>query len=190
MITIAIIGIDGSGKSTLTQKIKQYFESLGIKNIYCGNLKGQNYYDIKSLIEDNDLSSYITTAAYALDLYHKCMEVQKKQFDVVIWDRYVPCIKVCNPSQCVEQVESIMKKIPKADCTICLDLEPQKALLRINRRGKAKKHENIDFLSSCRDKYLNLGEKDRIFYIDANASEDIVIKNTIKVIKKEMEIKC
>jgi dTMP kinase len=78
-------------------------------------------------------------------------------------------------------VEEIRKKneeiAPKPDLVIFLDIDPAKAIRRIEGRGRPDRFEDIGYLQKVREIFLSLN--DEMVVIDTDESPEIVRKKVL-----------
>lgn len=188
MLHIAMIGIDGSGKTTAIQMLKEYSKLFKI-NVVCSDIKGDNYYLVKQAVKGEFVNRDSIAIACAFDLYKLYYELENTNPGIVLWDRFSYCIEACNTESVFICVKDILNGIPKPMYTFYFDLDPKTALLRLQRRGDIKPHETLEFLTECRRRYISLKETYDFVCIDASKSESDVF-NDILTILKESEILC
>ncbi len=179
MINIAIIGIDGSGKSTLIKNTRDKLIDMH-KKVYVKNLKGANYKLINEILGQNTVDDEIRVVINSLDLLKNYYSQDFRENAIVLWDRYVHCIMACNHVKAVEKVKKIISKIPLPDRTYCLDIDPEIAYQRISERNDRKSFETKEYLYICRERYLNLGKEMNIEYLKADIEESTLVDKIIK----------
>lgn len=180
-------GLDGSGKSTQTQLLEEYFSNKNIKykkiklpdydspsstlvNMYLGGEFGKNA---------NDVNAYAASAFYAVDRFASFKLKWKDDFDngtLILADRYAT-------SNSIYQMEKISEDkwdeylkwtedfeydkigIPRPDAVIYLDMPVDISQRLMTSRyhgdeGKKDVHEvNVNFLNACRKSALYAAEK-------------------------------
>lgn len=184
---IVIEGLDGSGKATQTEILRNYLEQKG-KNVtkltfpdydnpssslvkmYLGGQLGDN---------PADVNAYAASAFYSVDRVASYLQFWKKDYEngnVILADRYATSNIIYQMSKLpYEQWDSFIEfqedfeykklAVPKPDLIIYLDVEPdvsQKLLSNRYSGDESKKdlHEkNVDFLLNCRKSALYAAEK-------------------------------
>lgn len=184
---IVIEGLDGSGKSTQTQLIEEYFAQHGItyKKIKLPDYESKsstlvNMYLGGEFGSDADaVNAYAAGAFYAVDRFASYKLKWKKDYDegvIILADRYAT-------SNSIYQMEKIDKSewdeyldwsadfeykkigIPKPDLVIYLDMPIEISQRLMTGRyqgdeGKKDVHEaNVSFLKKCRESALYAAEK-------------------------------
>ena len=184
---IIMEGLDGSGKSTQTRLLEEYFASNDIKykkiklpdydspsstlvKMYLGGEFGSNA---------DDVNAYAAGAFYAVDRFASYKLGWKREYDngtLILADRYAT-------SNSIYQMEKIDKSqwdeyldwsadfeynkigIPKPDMVIYLDMPVEISQKLMTSRyngdeGKKDVHEaNVDFLNRCRESALYAAKK-------------------------------
>ncbi|MCM1273239.1 MAG: deoxynucleoside kinase [Clostridium sp.] len=163
----AIIGIDGSGKTTQIEMLKK---SVSRTVHVCKAIPAN-----RSIVEGLCFDDFVTykealSFAMALDLtsaYHKQMIMDDAAIN--IWDRY----KYCNQAYFLadgisyEKTNIILNQLKTPELTIWLKLDPAIAAKRVQDRGDAKPGENEPFLSLAHKCYENvLQDVDNVFPLE------------------------
>ncbi len=184
---IVIEGLDGSGKATQTEILREKLQSKGnrvtkltfpdydnpsssLVKMYLGGELGDKPYDV---------NAYAASAFYSVDRVASYLKFWKNDYEtgaVILADRYATSNIIYQMSKLSkEEWDSFIKfqedfeynklKVPKPDLIIYLDVEPdvsQKLLLGRYKGNENKKdlHEkNLDFLLNCRKSALYAADK-------------------------------
>ena len=184
---IIMEGLDGSGKSTQTQLLQNYFKRKGIeyKKIKLPDYDSPSSTLVKMYLggefgkKPSDVNAYAAGAFYAVDRYASFKQNWKTDYEnnvLILADRYAT-------SNSIYQMEKISPDkwdeyltwsadfeynklgIPKPDCVIFLDM-PVKISQRLmtgrynGDEGKKDVHEaDVDFLQKCRKSALYAAKK-------------------------------
>lgn len=196
---IIMEGLDGSGKSTQTQLLEDYFKdnnldykkiklpdydspSSTLVNMYLGGEFGK---------DANDVNAYAAGAFYAVDRFASFKLNWKKDYDngtIILADRYAT-------SNSIYQMEKIDKKdwdeyldwsedfeynkigIPRPDAVIFLDMPVEISQKLMTSRyngdeGKKDVHEaNVQFLNNCRKSALYAARKQGWYVVECSDGE-------------------
>lgn len=184
---IIIEGLDGSGKSTQTELLEQYFKdskidykkiklpdydspSSTLVNMYLGGEFGKNA---------DDVNAYAASAFYAVDRFASYKLKWKDDYEngtLILADRYATSNSIYQMEKIsVDKWDSYLDwsedfeynkiGIPRPDLVIYLDMpvEISQKLMTSRYKGDESKkdvHEvNVDFLNSCRKAALYSAEK-------------------------------
>lgn len=197
---IIMEGLDGSGKSTQTALLEEYFANQGINykkiklpdyehpsstlvNMYLGGEFGKNA---------DDVNAYAAGAFYAVDRFASYKLYWKEDYDagtVILADRYAT-------SNSIYQMEKIEEDkwdeyldwsadfeynkigIPKPDAVIFLDMPVDISQKLMTSRyngdeGKKDVHEaNVEFLKKCRKSALYAGKKQGWHIVECSNGEE------------------
>lgn len=164
---IVFEGIDGSGKSTQIQLLKEWLEANGFDvetlveptDSEVGKL-------IRKLLQHPDAMSDKLQKVLALLFAADRMLIMDRLEDeskVFISDRsYISSLVYQKP---VEWVEILNKYAKKPDLLILLDLDVEKSVARTSHEDT---FENVEFLTGVKDSYLRLAKNYPHAIIDAN----------------------
>lgn len=159
---IVFEGIDGSGKSTASKKLKDYYGDdailiampsglpTGIKVREEINRNNSDDSKIKDLLID-DFNVAIR------EVIRPALELGK----IVICDRYIQSFIAYQSVMLSEEiVQESLKKIDliEPDLVFFLDVEPEIALSRINREKDSIEKKGIDFFHKVRSKFIELNK--------------------------------
>lgn len=201
---IVIMGIDGSGKTTLVGNLEKCV--CNVDNWKCMSIFDNSVFT-KELEEvakqqgktrrecfSKELRSLIWRSDLINNVYQYVIP-ELENGNTVILDRYILCNKVYSDlkSRGFEHMDRILDILPRPDLGIYLDVDIDIALQRISQRnGKERApYEKREGLIHIKDVYEELMPKEDypIIRINANLSEREVTKqaldNIIKLINKE-----
>ena len=145
---IDIEGTDGSGKQTQTKLLKDYLESKGkkVKLISFPNYESNSSAPVKMYLngelgdKPDCLDGHQTSVLYAVDRLLTMSQINVKDYDYVLFDRYVPSnmihqsIKIKNDLlvdsylEWLEDFEYGKLKLPKPDVIMFLDMPPEASI--------------------------------------------------------------
>ena len=194
---IVICGVEGSGKGTQINLIKEHFK--GNDNIvFTREPGGTNIAEkIRDIILNEDIDplteAYLFAAARREHIIKKIKPLLEEG-KTIICDRFVYSSLVyqgLGRNLGINFIDRLNKPVIEGfypDKIIYLDLEPEIGLERIkknNRETNRLDNEKLDFYKKCREGFLHLAnnEPDKFIIINANQSEEKVfqdIKNNLK----------
>ena len=184
---IVFEGIDGSGKTTQINLLKQKIESLGIKCLETrepsdGPIGVMIRQCLTGRMQMDEAALAALFAADRLDHISNSTNGLKNKIDngiAVISDRFIlsnyAYQSVKAPLEWVMQLNSQAATILRPDCHIFIDVDPEITLDRMaNGRFEKELFENKTRLTQVREKYLEIIEKlkpiENIIIIDGNSS--------------------
>ncbi len=169
---IVLEGIDGSGSSTQSELLKEYFLSQGEKAVISpepssgiiGNLIRQALKKRILFTEDTDLFDEQMAYLFAADrhdhLYNDVDGVFKlinDGFHVISTRYYFSSLAYnCQTPEEFDFVSKLNHKFPNPDLAIYLDISPEVSLSRISDRSLKEVYETKDKLSKVRKNYLKI----------------------------------
>ncbi len=188
---IAFSGIDGAGKSTQINYLKDFLIARN-ESVFISKAIFTPFHEYKSVIQSEELLCLAT----AFEFVRNSLNVQEiyGDFDYIISDRHKICYLALALAFDVVNIESLKKIysiIPHPDLLIYLDVSVDEALKRIKKRNMAlSNRESYEMLVKFKTAYEVLLEEHyykELVVIDAMQSADEVIGQIEeKVIKKIM----
>jgi dTMP kinase len=187
---IVFEGIDGSGKTTLSEMLFKYFTKSGIPAVKDHEPTEGNWgIQIRKMLQ-NDAAN----ADELLKLFIKDREddvsinIQPalKKRKVIILDRYYFSNAAYQGTMGISPVSIIQenrkKKFPEPDRVYLVDIDPELAIKRIVRRNnKAEIFEKMEFLKKAREIYHRIADEK---FVILNGSK--TTKALIDTIKKDI----
>jgi len=187
--SIAICGVDGCGKTTITKALYNYYKdkvNIGIAKVEFPSKKHFNL-DSMNTIDDEDAIIKRVGMAFDFVQFYKKLNFND---GILICDRYDLCYKVLNrvdklPTGIVKKLDLLYNTAFKVDQYILLDIDIDTASNRLKRRGNRKIDESDKILFEMRKYYFELiKHMKNVIIIDATKTIDEVVKNIIDIISK------
>lgn len=202
---ISIEGMDGSGKSTQVDLLKEYLgERLGDRDLYFfrepgGTSIGES---VREILKDpqftmmTDACELLLFSAGRAQLCREKIIPLLERGCVVIADRFRDSTAVYQgfargiDEKIVDSISDFACKGLKPDLTIYLKISPEQAHARIKQRESSKDdrldQEGLEFLRKVEDGYNRLIESDkgRFVIIDAEKSVDDIHKDIVNTVLK------
>jgi dTMP kinase len=207
---ISFEGIDGSGKSSAIQGVKDYLESRGIKTLCLRQPGGSSLGDeLRKLLKhhpDNieNLCEVLLLCASFRACYLEKIKPALKEGVWVLTDRFADSTIAyqCGGSGIKQKsVKKLLKQsVPKEpDLTLYYDIKAETALSRVSQRGDLDNFEKRGpkYLEASRKKYLELAKKAKLskskekrFFIlnTEKLNKEMTLKESIKFIEKKFKL--
>ena len=197
---ITFEGIEGSGKSTQIQLLKEFFEKKAQKAFFTKEPGSSEVgKKIRSVLLNKENKIFPLTEIFLIfaDRVQHVQEIIKPNLNegkIVISDRYFDSsIAYQGQREGVDKKEIYelinMLDLPTPDITFLLDLPVDVGLKRAKNRASLDRFESeeISFHEGVRQNYLDLQEQnlERIVKIDALQTPDEIFSNILKKIKIE-----
>ena len=197
---ITFEGIEGSGKSTQIQLLKEFFEKKAQKAFFTKEPGSSEVgKKIRSILLNKENKIFPLTEIFLIfaDRVQHVQEIIKPNLNegkIVISDRYYDSsIAYQGQREGVDKTEIYelinMLDLPTPDITFLLDLPVDIGLKRAKNRASLDRFESeeISFHEGVRQNYLDLQEQnlERIVKIDALQTPDEIFSNILKKIKIE-----
>lgn len=199
---ITFEGIDGSGKSTVAEKVVETLRSEGVDAVLtCEPTKGWLGDAVK---RSYSLPIPLTEALlFQADRVAHSVEIEKwlEEGKVVISDRYSDSSFAYQGASLEEMfkesgedsvawLKQFERFYLKPDMTLLFVIEPEEGLKRIGNRGSQSKFEKLEYLKKVHAIYMKLaGEEDRIMKIDASRSFDEVVEEALVYVRGIIDTK-
>ncbi|MFF4893971.1 dTMP kinase [Micromonospora chersina] len=181
---VALIGIDGSGKTTQAHRLAEALTAAGHPATYHRNAGGRRWLgrlaqrvgrpDAQRLVGRNGLlavESVLRWLAIALALL-SCLVTGR----TAVMDRWSACqyasIRAHGGQRWERLARAGYRVFPPPRVTFLLTLDPAEAYRRIERRGTD--HESMQWLSAAATAYRTLPEYDRFVVVDGSGSPEEV----------------
>lgn len=193
---ITLEGIDGSGKSTVAERLQKNPEIQTLKPIFTreptrGTITGNAVE--KAIQSDTDQLAelFLFTADHAEHLA-KLVKPALESGKLVISDRYSDSryayqgmtlkTRLENPLEWVKDLHRGWTIVP--DLTFLFDIRPEVSIERCGKRGEQSKFEKLEFLRGVREIFLRLAAEDpeRFIVIDAFHSPEYIEKEVTEKI--------
>ncbi len=203
---ITFEGIEGTGKTTQIQKVKDYLESLG-KDVFLtlepgGSRVGQELRKMLLHVDNSDLTPITELFLYLADRAQHVAQVIRPELEagkVVLCDRFADSTIVYQgygrglDTNILRQLNEVAVDGLWPDLTMVLDIDPEiglkRATLRNIKDGNAKEEgrfeaEHISFHRRIREGYLTWAaiNRDRIKVADASSSPGEVFERVKAII--------
>jgi thymidylate kinase len=182
---IALVGIDGSGKTTQAHRIAELLAAAGVPAAYRQNAGGRHWFgrlahrigvrDGERLLGDNGMM--------VVELALRWLAIARARLltfvhrEVSVMDRYAVCqyasIRSHHSGGGWERVARALYRVfPAPDVTFYLAVDPEVAYERIRLRGIDQ--ETLEYLQDADAAYRSLPEFPSFVVVDANGSPDTV----------------
>ena len=201
---ITLEGSEGAGKSTLIERLKNYFLNKKIEFIFTkepgATEEGKELRKIllDKTIKLDPLSETFLLLADRLEHVRKIINPALEKNKNILSDRYLDSTyayqgagRKINHDELDQFIKPL--KFPEPDLTIYLDLPVEEGLKRARARDKLDRfeEEEIDFFERIRNSYLKAAQENshRIFSIDSTKSESEVFELAKDCIEKKLNEK-
>lgn len=187
-------GIDGSGKSTVSNLVYKKMKKEGYKIILTYEPTDSWIGKIVQKCIKTKSDPFITAYTFIADRYEHCKKI-KKWLDmgkIVLCDRYVESTYAYQAAQMQESIDNPIKWLKELskdryvipDRTFLFVIDPKKSLARIQNRENLIPFEKIDFLDKVQNNYLDVSKGARFKKIDVTKKIDEIVNICYKDILK------
>ena len=164
MAWYVIDGMDGSGKSTVSQMLAEELRSRGRRvlvlehpnrSIAIGRLEG------RLLLVDNRPALIMSSCLYILDIVRSVgvMKRSRRRYDDVIFVRYIMAVSYLPDRFAALAYRIFDNVLPTPDVRILVDIDERTALSRIESRGEElERFESLENLRETRTRMLEMSE--------------------------------
>lgn len=183
---IAVVGLDGAGKSTQVVALADWLVRTGVparaypsvslapvRTALTAIAREDGYTDHLDLVGAETMR--LISACSKLARVAPLREELRTSPHTAVVDRFTYCqYALANAQKAGDEVflRRLFRGLPEPDLTIFLDVDPEIAAGRIARRGIDT--ESVQFLHRFREAYLALEEFPRFVRVDGNGDQDTV----------------
>ena len=202
-IFITIEGVEGVGKSTNIEFIKQYLGNLNIDYLVTrepgGTLLAENIRDLLLSIGDDspvELCELLLIFSARAQHIEKVIEPALKGGTWIICDRFTDATYAYQGggrgmnAKLISELETMVQGSLRPDLTIILDLDPETGLSRARNRGELDRFEkeHVDFFMKVREVYLQIATNypERCAVINAGNELDEVSRDIELLLKTRL----
>ena len=200
---ISIEGVEGAGKSTNIEAIKQYLEEKKIDFVVTrepgGTILAENIRGLLLQVSDEapaELTELLLIFAARAQHLEKVIQPALESGRWIICDRFTDATYAYQgggrglKTSVIAELESMVQDELRPDLTIILDLDPETGLARAKERGELDRFENEknEFFEKVRSAYLDIAisNPDRCFVINAGQSIEQVRADIINLLDKRL----
>ena len=184
-LVIALVGIDGSGKTTQARRLADALTAAGVPATYWQNAGGRRWFsrlarrlggrDAQRLLGRRGL--LVVESALRWLAIARALVRSRLTRRAAVMDRYAVCqyasIRAHGGRRLGERLARLAYRVfPPPDITFLLAVEPGEAYRRIELRGTD--HEDLRYLAAAQDAYRALPEFAGFAVVDANPGLDRV----------------
>ncbi|MCC2646240.1 MAG: dTMP kinase [Rickettsiaceae bacterium] len=192
-IFITFEGGEGSGKTTQSKLLKQYFDEQNIPCIWTREIGGtKSAEQIREIIINNELdvrTEMLLAMAARVEHVEQVIKPALAKGSIVICDRFIDSTAAYQGSALSDELVFNMHEqifgsfLPSF--TFYMQINPRKALERALSRGDINKFEGkpLEFHEIVQESFLKLAEKfpERIIVIDAERTQDIIAEEILEI---------
>jgi dTMP kinase len=183
--TIALVGIDGSGKTTQAHRLADELAAAGLPAVYRRNAGGRRWFGrLAARFGKDDGEALLgRRAMLAVESLLRWLSLLRTLLrrvltgEIAVMDRYAVCqyasLRARGAQPVAERRARLAYRLfPRPDVTFLLAVDPATAHDRIEARGYD--HESMTYLNAATAAYQGLPEYDGFVVIDANGTPDQV----------------
>ncbi len=200
---ISIEGVEGAGKSTNIEAIKQYSVGKEIDFVVTrepgGTVLAEKIRRLLLHVSDDapaELTELLLIFAARAQHIEKVIQPALENGRSVICDRFTDATYAYQgggrglKTSVIAELESMVQGELRPDLTIILDLDPEAGLVRAKERGELDRFETEkdEFFEKVRSAYLDIAisNPDRCFVINAGQSIEQVRADIINLLDKRL----
>ena len=193
-VFIVLEGIDGTGKSTMSRKLKAWLEERGREVVLTAEPTDDWLGKAVRRANNEDLDPRTESLLFTADRCQHTLRIEEmlKQGKVVICDRYYgstvayqgAALEKDMGDNAVSWLLNLNGPVVRhPDVTILLTSDPGVAMRRVGNRGELSKFEREGYLAQVQDIYLTLAREAKWTVVDSNGD----IKEVLETVKKAVQ---
>ncbi len=193
-VFIVLEGIDGTGKSTLSKKLKAWLEERGREVVLTAEPTDDWLGIAVRRANSEELDPRTESLLFTADRCQHTLRIEEllKQGKVVICDRYYGSTVAYQGAALEEDMGDNAVSwllnlngpvVRHPDVTILLTSDPQVAMRRVGNRGELSKFEREGYLRKVQDIYLTLAREAKWTVIDSNGKLGEVLESIKKAVQ-------
>ena len=180
IVNVAIVGIDGAGKTSLAQALAESAREAGKQSVTVKSRRktlGNQVWEALGLTKEAEnaldvpalhASAFVT--AMFLDMAADLRAARAKPQELVLWDRHLVCLAAYGAAMSLSP--SFLKRLstvsPRPHLILWLDVPPAVAQARLALRKSGGPAESLEYLSALRAGYATVLKDDpRVTRFDA-----------------------
>ncbi len=171
MRLIIVDGLDGVGKDTHAQFVRQRYEEKGERVVLRSHPESDNFFGRttkKALLGSGPINKAKAAIFYMLDVLHSVkVYYNKKDINTLIMVRYLMGTAYLSPFLSKIAYRFFAGLVPTSSYMFFLDASPEELLSRVQQRQEIEMFENIEELTKVRKKALMLAQDWNI--VDTNS---------------------
>lgn len=182
---IAIIGIDGSGKTTLARSVARALRARGERAKYFENAGGRPIMNgIAQVMRRPDGVALFGRAYEPIEMRFRLLAMRRtaswaRPGRIAVCDRWTFCQHAVMAARgsITDGLAQLYAAIPAPDLVLFLDVDPALAQQRVELRGKD--HETLEHLAAYDAAYRALPEFGSFTHIDASGTPEEVLRQAL-----------
>ncbi len=193
-VFIVLEGIDGTGKSTVSKKLKAWLEENGREAVLTAEPTDDWLGKAVRRANNEELDPRTESLLFTADRCQHTLRIEQmlKDGKVVICDRYYgstvayqgAALEKDMGENAVSWLLNLNGPVVRhPDVTILLTSDPKVAMNRVGNRGELSKFERVDYLTKVQDIYLTLAREARWTVVDSNGKLPEVLEAVKKAIQ-------
>lgn len=201
---ITVEGVEGAGKSTLIDALRERLEEAGIEVLVTREPGGTRLGEaLRAVLLDNHQQEMVAEAELLMMFAARVQHVRETIGPSLEAGNWVVCDRFTDASYAyqgygrglelerIRYLEDWLQDGVRPDLTVLLDLPVEQGLERTGGRGGPDRFESEggDFFERVRGGYLKLAERepDRFRLVDASASRDVVRRRAGELLQEFLD---
>ena len=190
---VCLSGLDGSGKTTQVELLKNHFQSCGLRvcdihlkyvEISMPKIKGKGRkYIEERKITDSDTVRNVFSAINFVEKVKISILPSLNENDIIIMNRYIDSARCYHYlKNCLsDYVNDIYDALPSPAFNLFIDVPPEVCYARIESRKIFNEFESLENLKRAYEFYKK--SKERFLWIDGQRDKEIVLNSIIENIE-------
>ncbi|GAA3252019.1 dTMP kinase [Dactylosporangium siamense] len=191
---MALIGIDGAGKSTQARWLADWLDASGVPARYHRNAAGRVFFGrLAQRLGRRDAEHLLGVRLFLLVetllrglVITRALLLSRLTGTVAVMDRYTYCqyTSITVRGGRPRLARLLFRLLPQPELVLYLAVPPLVAQARVDARGKD--HEDLDYLTACDAAYRGLPEAGRFTVVDAGTDPSAVQTQLREAVQRDL----
>lgn len=184
---ITFEGLDNCGKTTIVERLKEYYDKLNIITHFTREFETNIGREIKKMSENGTLDAVLKAYLFAADRHIRTRIYSEEDYNnkIILFDRYYHSAIAYRMAEGVnrEWIENINSIFRTPDLVFYIDITSDESIKR-NTNAKFNIIATREHLEKVRSAYLSIADANNFIQLDGMRPIDAVYNDVLKVVEE------